>query len=208
MCLNRRTGEHPPLPAGLKPHPCHPLAIRSGHKVNFLLTIFLLAVLSSCSYFQSNELINGSQAPEISAPDRSGEPLALSAFRGKLVLVNFWASWCKPCREENPKLKALYDKYKDASFKKAEGFTVFSVSLDSEKDNWLKAIRDDGLDWENHVCDLHGWNSPAADSFRVSSIPSAFLIDPSGIIIGKNLKIKEFDKLLGMLVQNRQTPPQ
>jgi len=139
-------------------------------------------------------------APDISVPDRNGQIISLSSFRGKLVLLNFWASWCKPCREENPKIVALYDKYKNASFKKTNGFVILSVSLDSEKEKWLKAINDDHLYWENHGSDMQGWKSAAIDSYQISSIPSNYLIDQNGIIIGKDLKVRDLDKLLMMLL--------
>jgi thiol-disulfide isomerase/thioredoxin len=100
------------------------------------------------------------------------------------VLVDFWASWCGPCRGENPNVVKAYNKYKD----KGKGFTVFSVSLDDDKDRWVKAIAADGLAWPNHVSDLQKWNNAAAAAYGVQSIPASFLLDPSGKIIGKNLR--------------------
>src|SRR5687767_8045472 len=159
-----------------------------------MLFILLSLLLSSCSYFNSDKLMNGSPAPEISLPDTSGTTLTLSSFRGNLVLVEFWASWCRPCREENPKLVKLYNKYKDTDFGKAKSLKVISVSLDSDKDKWVEAIHHDSLLLEYHLSDLQGWNSAAVDSYQFRSIPSSFLVDQNGIIIGKNLKPRDLDK--------------
>lgn len=163
-----------------------------------LLTLFFL---SSCSYFNSSKLINGSPAPAFSLPDKNGQPLALSSFKGDLVLVEFWASWCKPCREENPKIVKLYNKYKDSAFQQANRLQVVSISLDTDKEKWLDAVRQDNLIWEHHLNDLQGWNGAAVDSYRVESIPSSFLVDQNGIIIGKNLKARDLDKLLAALAK-------
>lgn len=165
------------------------------------LILLTILFLSSCSSFSSTKLINGSPAPDFSLPDRNGQPLALSSFKGDLVLVEFWASWCKPCREENPRIVNVYNKYKDRAFQHAKGLQVVSISLDTDKDRWLDAVKQDNLLWDNHVSDLQGWNGAAVDSYRVESIPSSFLVDQNGIIIGKNLKARDLDKLLSALAK-------
>ncbi len=123
----------------------------------------------------------GNEAPEISLEDPNGEIKPLSSFRGKYVLVDFWASWCGPCRRENPNVVKLYEKYKN------DGFEVYGVSLDSSKDRWLKAIADDRLSW-THVSDLNKWNSIAAKAYGVRSIPHTVLLDKEGKIMNVKLR--------------------
>ena len=125
----------------------------------------------------------GTSAPEINLPTPAGSKLALSSLRGKYVLIDFWASWCGPCRQENPNVVKAYNQFKD----KGKGFTIYSVSLDQDKGKWEKAIAADGLTW-HHVSDLAGWQSVAGAAYGVKAIPQSFLIDPQGKIIGKNLR--------------------
>lgn len=131
----------------------------------------------------------GAIAPDFSLADTSGKKLALSKLKGKYVLLDFWAAWCKPCRDENPNVVQAFNTYKN------NGFTVFGVSLDKEKKSWLKAIHDDGLQWQ-HVSDLKFWGSEAAALYGITSIPRNFLLDPNGMIIGRDLRGEDLlDKL-------------
>lgn len=123
----------------------------------------------------------GTEAIEFIQNDTTGQPVSLSSFRGKYVLIDFWASWCKPCRMENPNVVEAYKKYSP------KNFTVLGVSLDRAREPWIKAIHDDQLYW-TQVSDLKFWQNEVAAKYRIQSIPQNYLIDPNGKIIGKNLR--------------------
>lgn len=136
----------------------------------------------------------GEMAPDFTLPDVDGKPFSLSSLKGKYVLIDFWASWCGPCRAENPNVVNTYNEFKD------KNFTILGVSLDQDKDAWVKAIKDDNLDWKQ-VSDLKFWNSDAAALYNVQAIPYNVLVDPSGKVIATELRGSELAATLQKMVK-------
>lgn len=136
---------------------------------------------------QSRLAVVGNQALEFTANDIDGKPISLSSYKGKYVFIDFWASWCHPCREENPAVTAAYHKFK------GKGLNILSVSLDATREAWIKAVEQDKLEWPQ-VSNLKGFKDEVAIKYAISAIPSNFLIDPSGKIIAKNLRGEQLDK--------------
>jgi peroxiredoxin len=136
----------------------------------------------------------GQPAPEIKLPSPDGKEIALSSLRGKVVLIDFWASWCGPCRKEMPNVVKAYSKYK------SKGFEIFGVSLDQDKDRWIEAIAKDGITWPQ-VSDLKQWNSQVVKLFNIQGIPYTVLLDKEGNILAKNLRGEDLEKKLAEVVQ-------
>ncbi len=163
-----------------KSYPGHPMTVNIGSQV-----ALLEQGLKDYKDFKEKNI-----APEIALPNPEGKEMTLSSLRGKYVLIDFWASWCAPCRVENPNVVRLYNKYK------GDKFEIFSVSLDKDKDKWMKAIKADGLIWDYHVSDLLGWQTSMVEKYQFSGIPHTVLIDPEGKVIAEKLRGPSLERKL------------
>jgi thiol-disulfide isomerase/thioredoxin len=155
-----------------------------------ILLVLLAVGAITCAFnsINSKKVIGlNEKATEIELNSPQGKKVKLSKLKGKMVLIDFWASWCGPCRRENPKVVEAYNKYKDSKFKNAKGFEVFSVSLDRDEAQWKKAITDDKLSWSNHGWDKEG---VASKAYNVQFIPTAYLVDGEGVIVAQGEELK------------------
>lgn len=157
-------------------------------KLSLIFAITLLVTSVSMAQDAEVGVKIGNKAPELIGKSVDGNTIKLSDTRGKLVLLDFWAAWCPPCRRENPNVVRAYNQYKDKNFTNGKGFTVFSVSLDRTADAWKKAIADDKLAWPYHISDLKGWYSKYAALYGVRSIPTNFLLNENGVIVARDLR--------------------
>ncbi len=160
----------------------------TNHKI--IITFFLGLFFNAVVHAQPKQ---GGQAAEIALPSVNGDTIRLSSLKGKVVLLDFWASWCGPCRVTNKSLVKLYSKYKD------KGFEIFSVSLDDEKLKWKNAIKQDKISWLQ-VNEGGGWDAKTAIAWEISAIPTSYLIDKDGKLLAMDLEGKELEKALKYLI--------
>lgn len=169
------------------------------------VTLFLAVgmAVSANAQYENTKIQKGEAAPELAFENPEGKTMKLSDInKGRVVLIDFWASWCRPCRMANPRLVEMYNSYKDKKFKNAKnGFTVLSVSLDKNKEAWVGAIAKDNLLWANHISDLAGWESKAASDYGIQFIPQAFLVGADGKVIGKYANAEQAEEDLKKLLK-------
>lgn len=170
-----------------------------------LIISFIGILFSGLLQAQNVGLNIGDKAPDLKLSSPDGKEYALSDLKGKVVLIDFWAAWCSPCRRENPNVVKAYNEFKDKKFKNGEGFTIYGVSLDKSADAWKAAIEKDGLIWPYHVSDLKHWKSEAAKIYKVRGIPTNYLIDGNGIIIGISLRGQRLEDALQAIIVKEKT---
>ena len=171
-----------------------------------VLIILVIGLFIARYFYMKPKFVNGETAPVFSAALPQGQSFELAQLRGSYVLLDFWGSWCGPCRAESPGLVQLYQKYRDQTFKDAAGFEVVSVGIERNEESWKKAIQVLNLDWPYHILDLSSsmkfFNGAIADQYGIKEVPTKFLLNPDGVIIGVNQSPREIDKLLSKKIRD------
>lgn len=163
--------------------------------LNILLALLILGYIGYYFYKQP-KYANGEKAPAFTATIMDGSEFALEDLEGKYVLIDFWGSWCGPCRRESPDIVALYQKYNNAQFTNANGFEVISIGVENKEERWKSAIEKDGLNWKYHIAQMDRFKSPIVSQYGVKEIPTKYLLNEKGEIIGVNQSVKEIDLML------------
>jgi thiol-disulfide isomerase/thioredoxin len=161
-----------------------------------LIIALLLGLLGLWYWYKQPKFVIGETAPDFTFKTLTGEAKRLAEFRGKYVLLHFWGSWCGPCRRENPQVVKLYNQYHTETFRDGFGLEVISIGMETNPEPWRKAILKDGLTWVNHYTDLQRLDGLIAKQYRVTEIPTTYLLDPKGVILGVNFTPEQLEKLL------------
>lgn len=161
-----------------------------------ILLLLLLAIFFGRYWYFRPLLSPGEPAPDFITQDSKGNSLSLGEFRGSYVLLSFWGSWCGPCRKDNSGIVSIYEEFKDQKFKDGKGFSVLSIAAETNRESWEKAIIKDNLAWEHHILSLDKFNHPVFQLYKVREIPTKYLINPQGIIVGVNPNHDEMRKIL------------
>ena len=169
---------------------------RLFNRTNLIFLAGIVVVVSAYLYYKAPKFINGEGAPDFVSYTPDGDSIQLSSLKGNIVLLDFWGSWCGPCRNENPDLVRLYDKYHGKSYKKADDFLILSVALERSKNAWIRAIETDGLKWKTHVSSLKRMRDPIAKLYGVNEIPTKYLLNENGVIVAVNPSFEELAAFL------------
>jgi thiol-disulfide isomerase/thioredoxin len=169
---------------------------KSKYRELLLIPIVFVLVWLGLKWYRQPSVAAGIPAPDFTSALPNGDSMKLSDLRGNWVLIDFWGSWCGPCRVANKRLVQLYQQYKTASFAEAKGFTILSVGIETNKEAWLAAIKKDGLEWPYHVSSLRRLQDPAALLYGIREIPSTILVNPQGNIMGVNLDYNQINAQL------------
>lgn len=169
-------------------------------KITYLLLLVLFVVVIGRYFYFKPTFLENDKVPDFSAKTLSGSIFRLKDFRGSYVFIDFWGSWCGPCRRENPKLRAVYEKFKNSKFIEANSFQVVSIGIENSKSAWLQAIRNDGLNWPYHIIDLSEslrfFDAPVSSLFKIKEVPTTYLIGPDGKVMARNLDLLMLDSFL------------